>query len=49
MPPIEPDRLYHAGELAAFPMVFWRSGTMIYYLVGDEPRSVERAADSLRG
>jgi anti-sigma factor RsiW len=30
------------------PMVYWRTGGMIYYLIGDDPTVVEQAANMLR-
>lgn len=41
---IEPDRLYTTADPENhFPMVVWRHGNMVYYLVGDTYDTVERA------
>jgi anti-sigma factor RsiW len=45
---IEPDRLYKtASPQENFPMLVWRHGEMVYYLVGDSTDAVERAFDAI--
>jgi anti-sigma factor RsiW len=45
---IEADRLYKTADPTEnFPMLVWRHGDMVYYLVGDSYDAVERAFDVL--
>lgn len=45
---IQPDRLYTAAEPKSnFPMLVWRHGNMVYYLVGDSYDAVEQAFDAI--
>jgi len=45
---IEPDRLYKAdAPQQSYPMLVWRHGDMVYYLVGDSHDAVERAFDAI--
>lgn len=45
---IEPDRLYKTADPQEnYPMLVWRHGDMVYYLVGDSYDAVERAFDSI--
>ncbi len=45
---IEPGRLYKtANPQENFPMLVWRTGDMVYYLVGDSYDAVERAFDAI--
>src|SRR5690606_25746901 len=46
--PVEPGRLYLAtdGE-TPMPMLIWREGDMVYYLMGDQMSNVEQAATAL--
>lgn len=46
---IEPDRLYTTADPQGnYPMVVWRHGSMVYYLVGDSYDTVERAFEAIR-
>lgn len=46
---IEADRLYTVAEPQEnFPMIVWRHGDMVYYLVGDSYDTVERAFEAIR-
>jgi len=45
---IEPDQLYKtANPEEQCPMLVWRAGDMVYYLVGDSHDAVERAFDAI--
>lgn len=45
---IKPDTMYQpAGEYAVHPIVLWKHGGMLYYLVGDESEAVTKAAQQL--
>lgn len=45
---IEPGRLYKTADATDnFPMLVWRQGDMVYYLVGDSYDTVERAFDAI--
>ncbi len=47
-PAIEENRLYRSdGKGVSHPIVIWRSGGMIHYLVGDRLDQVEKAATNL--
>lgn len=47
---IEPDRVYvEAGKTLDHPVIVWRSGGLIYYLVGDSLEDAHQAVDALRG
>ncbi|MFN3165943.1 MAG: hypothetical protein ACE37H_02650 [Phycisphaeraceae bacterium] len=47
---IEPDRVYvEAGKTLDHPVIVWRSGGLIYYLVGDSLEDTHQAVDALRG
>jgi hypothetical protein len=46
---IEPDRVYvEAGKTLDHPVIVWRSGGLIYYLVGDSLEDAHQAVDALR-
>ncbi len=46
---IEPDKLYASKATEeTYPMVVWHHGDMVYYLVGDNHETVERAFDLIR-
>ncbi|MEZ6191887.1 MAG: hypothetical protein R3C45_11450 [Phycisphaerales bacterium] len=46
---IEADRLYTTADPQEnFPMIVWRHGDMVYYLVGDTYDTVERAFEAIR-
>jgi hypothetical protein len=46
---IEADRLYTTADPREnFPMIVWRHGDMVYYLVGDTYDTVERAFEAIR-
>ncbi len=45
---LEPDRPYHVtGKRAAHPILVWKHGDMVYYLVGDSDAAVEEAVATL--
>jgi hypothetical protein len=45
---IEPDKLYKTADPQKnYPMLVWRHGDMVYYLVGDSYDAVERAFDAI--
>jgi len=46
---IKPDKLYKTSKDATenLPMLVWRHGNMVYYLVGDSDDAVERAFDTI--
>ncbi len=45
---VESDRLYKTADPQEnYPMLVWRHGGMVYYLVGDSHDSVERAFDAI--
>jgi anti-sigma factor RsiW len=45
---LEPDKAYRVtGERAAHPMLVWKHGRMIYYLVGDADTTVQDAVATL--
>lgn len=47
---LEADKVYRAGPAdAAHPIVLWKHGTLIYYVVGDWAPNVQFAANVLRG
>lgn len=46
---IDPDRVYvEAGKTLDHPVIVWRSGGLIYYLLGDSLEDAHHAVDSLR-
>jgi hypothetical protein len=45
---IEPDKLYASqATQETYPMIVWRHGDMVYYLVGDDYDTVQRAFDAI--
>lgn len=47
-PPIDEGKVYRGADAdAAFPMIIWRHGNMIFYLVGDAEKEVEDAARTI--
>ena len=47
-PAIEPDQAYYVEADEANPLVIWRQGGMIYYLMGNSLANTDRAAQKLR-
>jgi len=47
-PAIDPGTVYTvAGPVASFPVILWRRGDMVYYLVGDSFENAQYAAQTL--
>jgi len=46
--PIEAGKVYRTAGDTDHPVVFWRTGNMVYYLTADSPASAEQAAEALR-
>ena len=47
--PIEPGKVYRiAGKDAAHPMIVWRHGEMVFYLVGNDEQPVLKAAKQMK-
>jgi len=47
-PAIEPDQAYYVESDGPHPLVLWRQGGMIYYLVGNSLANTDRAVQKLR-
>ncbi|MGB0768595.1 MAG: hypothetical protein ACPGYV_12920, partial [Phycisphaeraceae bacterium] len=46
---LEPGRVYvEAGQDLAHPVIFWRKGDLLYYLVGDSLQDCDKAVQALR-
>ena len=48
LPAIEPDQAYYVEAGGSHPLIVWRQGDMIYYLVGNSLTNTDRAAQKLR-
>lgn len=44
---VEPGRIYALGALDEHPVLIWRSGGMVYFIVGDADADVRHAAETL--